>query len=94
LRNWQRDELTNQIDVEIQSVPLKEHNWFVNSQGQTFAVINGPVGFMMGENTERWEPQNITLSRSFAVATHEVTLSEFQMFRRWGVCGGHEDCRG
>ena len=52
--------------------------WYVNSQDQTMAVIPNPVEFLMSEKTG---PRKVTLSHSFAVATHEVTVAQFQRFR-------------
>ena len=76
LRNWQQNELTDKIDVELRDTSRQEGNWFINSQGQTFAIINGPVEFQMLETRK-----SVTLSHSFAVATQEVTVKQFQKFR-------------
>ena len=82
LRNWQQNQTVTETDTKLKNpLPKQDHNWFVNSQGQTFTVANGPVVFMMGEKTERTEPKKVTLSHSFAVATHEVTVAQFQKFR-------------
>ena len=78
LRNWQQNSLTDKIDLELRDTSRQERNWFVNSQGQTFAVVNGPAKFLMGEKNK---PKSVTLSHSFAVATHEVTVEQFQKFR-------------
>ncbi|MEO2031097.1 MAG: serine/threonine protein kinase, partial [Planctomycetaceae bacterium] len=73
LRNWRQADLCKKIDIEVGKAGRQERRWFVNSQGQTFAVINGPVEFLMGEKTETREPKKVTLSHSFAVTSHEVT---------------------
>ena len=60
--------------------------WYVNTQGQTFVVIPGPVEFMMGSppteagrlDQERQHKRRI--SRHFAVAAKSVTLAEYQRF--------------
>jgi formylglycine-generating enzyme required for sulfatase activity len=64
-----------------------ERRWFVNGQGQTFAVIEGPVDFRMGspptetERDARYErPRRIMVPRSFAIASKEVTKDQFQRF--------------
>ena len=82
LRNWRQDGLAEKIDVEVHNAGRQERRWFVNSQGQTFAVIHGPVEYWQVEKTERREPGKVTLSHSFAVASHEVTVEQFQQFRR------------
>lgn len=81
LRSWQQNGLADNIDVEVRKSRRQECRWFVNSQGQTFAVINGPVEFVMGEKTESSEPKKVTLSHSFAVASHEITVEQFQKLR-------------
>jgi serine/threonine protein kinase/formylglycine-generating enzyme required for sulfatase activity len=82
LRTWQKNQIVTEIDTKLKnSLPKKGRNWFVNSQGQAFAVIDGPVEFLMGGKTERTEPKKVTLSHRFAVATHEVTVAQFQTFR-------------
>ena len=52
-----------------------DRRWFVNSQGQTFAVIEGPVEFRMGSpptETERIArnetPRRVVIPRRFAIA--------------------------
>jgi formylglycine-generating enzyme required for sulfatase activity len=68
---------------------VAEHrDWYVNGEGQTFAVVRGPVEFTMGSPPP--EPGRVPLSepshrkripRTFAVATKEVTVAEFLRFR-------------
>ena len=67
--------------------------WYVNGQGQTFAIIRGPVEFRMGspvtepgrprepgrEDSEL--PHHKRIGRRFAVGTREVTVAEFLRFR-------------
>jgi formylglycine-generating enzyme required for sulfatase activity len=60
-----------------------DSDWFVNGEGQTFAVVRGPVEFTMGTPTT--EPQRYgsetqhrkRIPRTFAIATREVTVAEF-----------------
>jgi formylglycine-generating enzyme required for sulfatase activity len=60
--------------------------WFVNGQGQTFALIEGPVVAAMGSPPT--EPQRgpdevpfqRRISRRFAIASKEVTVAQFQRF--------------
>ncbi len=73
-----REELTNFENELLKS----DRRWLVNSQRQTLAVINGPVEILMGDKAVTREPKKVTLSHSFAVATHEVTVEQFQQFRR------------
>ena len=49
LRKWGQQEKLKEMNSELSK--LKDRGvrcWFVNSQGQTFAVIEGPVIFRMG----------------------------------------------
>ena len=49
LRQWKQQEKLKELDAELMKVKDRgERRWFVNSQGQTFAVIEGPVEFRMG----------------------------------------------
>jgi len=58
--------------------------WFVNTQGQTMTVIPGPVEFLMGspltekDRGEREVPHRRRISRSFAIASKSVTLTEYR----------------
>src|SRR5205085_8719334 len=66
--------------------PVGERRWWVNSQGQTFALVPGPVEFWMGSPDP--EPKRFVeevqhrrrISRSFAVAMQEVTVAQYQRF--------------
>jgi serine/threonine protein kinase/formylglycine-generating enzyme required for sulfatase activity len=63
-------------------------DWFVNAEGQTYAVVRGPVEFDLGSPEN--EPDRVTspphraealhrkrIARTFAIATKEVTVEEF-----------------
>lgn len=58
--------------------------WYVNTQGQTFVVIPGPVEFVMGspkteKDREEHEAQHKRrIGRSFAIASKSVTLAEYR----------------
>jgi formylglycine-generating enzyme required for sulfatase activity len=58
--------------------------WFINSQGQTFAVIPGPVEFIMGSppteagRQESETQHKVRIGRTFALAAKLVTLAEYQ----------------
>jgi hypothetical protein len=88
LRKWGQREKLRAIDLELAKLKNMEgRRWYVNGQGQTFAVIDGPVEFRMGSpasETERFasnEPlRRMVIPRRFAVATKEVTVTQFQRF--------------
>ncbi len=64
-------------------------DWFVNGEGQTFAVVRGPVEFAMGSplsepnrsagGDEHRHPKRVP--RAFAIATREVTVEQFLRFQ-------------
>jgi formylglycine-generating enzyme required for sulfatase activity len=66
--------------------------WYVNSQGQTLAVVRDPAPFLMGSpgdepHHRRGEevPHTVRIgrskARSYAIATREVTVEEYQRFQ-------------
>ncbi len=64
-----------------------DRNWFINSSGQTFAIVRGPVSFRMGTvpGSDPYAggdepPADRTINRSFAIATREVSLADFRPF--------------
>lgn len=65
-----------------------EQGWFVNAEGQTYAVVRGPQPLRLGSPVSepdrlplREPPRGARLDHSFAVATREVTRTEFLRFR-------------
>ena len=49
LRQWGQQEKLKELDAQLMKVKDRgDRRWYVNSQGQTFAVIEGPVEFRMG----------------------------------------------
>jgi serine/threonine protein kinase/formylglycine-generating enzyme required for sulfatase activity len=64
-----------------------DRDWFINASGETFAIVRGPVSFRMGTvpGTDRYaggdeRPEDRTITRSFAIATREVSLADFRLF--------------
>jgi hypothetical protein len=88
LRQWGQQEKLKELDDQLMKVKDRgDRRWFVNSQGQTFAVIEGPVEFRMGSpptDTERFAgnepPRRMAIPRRFAIAAKEVTVEQFQRF--------------
>ncbi len=84
MRQWGLKDKLDALDAELGK--LKDpggRRWYVNGQGQTFAVIAGPVEFRMGAPAD--EPERIgggndnlrtrmAIPRRFAIATTEVTI--------------------
>jgi formylglycine-generating enzyme required for sulfatase activity len=62
-------------------------DWYVNGEGQTLAVVRGPVEFLMGSPTTEPErevinelPHRKRINRTFAIGTKEVTVEEYLRF--------------
>jgi formylglycine-generating enzyme required for sulfatase activity len=74
------------IDRELRGKPPGQRQWYINGEGQTLALLHGPVVFDMGSPTtepERFENEELhrqRIGRSFAVATRKVTVEQFQRF--------------
>ena len=90
LRQYQAQDHFKYLDAELRD-PTKTNDtahprWFMNSRGQTFVVVDGPVEFLMDEGERA---RNVRIVRRFAVATHEVTLEQFQKFRNHRSAAGY-----
>ena len=92
LRQWKQQEKLKELDAELMKLKdWGERRWYVNGQGQTFAVIEGPVEFRMGSPPTEPEriagnetPRRIVIPRRFAIADQEVTVEQFQRFVKLG----------
>lgn len=92
-QRWSGKGELDRIDAEYAGAEPGPRNWFVNREGQTFAVVRGPVEFVMGTPATEVgrvaldeTPHRRKIPRSFAVQTKEVTHEEFKRFRpkhRW-----------
>lgn len=90
LRKWGQQDKLKAVDAQLMKVKdWGERRWFVNSQGQTFAVIDGPVEFRMGSpptepdrNANDEIPHRRIIPRRFAFAAKEVTVEQYQRFVR------------
>ena len=90
LRKWKQGEKLKELDAQLMKVKDRgDRRWFVNSQGQTFAVIEGPVEFRMGSpptepkrNVTMEKPRHLVIPRRFAIAANEVTVEQWLRFER------------
>jgi len=84
LRQYGATDTLARLDSELQKQPTqieqKNRHWFLNSQGQTFVIVDGPVNFVMGDEQDQGGQQKVTIAYRFAMATHEVTVGQFQKF--------------
>jgi serine/threonine protein kinase/formylglycine-generating enzyme required for sulfatase activity len=87
-RQWgQRDLLTKAASQLAGPAPSGKRQWYVNRQGQTFAVITGPAAVDMGSPPQEVDRESEPIvhrqiNRSYAVATTPVTMAQYQRFLR------------
>ena len=90
LRKWGQQAKLKELDAQLMGQKdWGGRRWYVNGQGQTFAVIEGPVEFGMGSpatepkrNVTLETPRRVIIPRRFAIATKEVTLEQWQRFEQ------------
>lgn len=87
-QRWGKAKVIATIDAELASQePAAGRDWYVNREGQSFAVIRGPVEFQMGSlpTDPGFSPLEVRhtkrLSRTIAMATCEVTTSQLLAYR-------------
>ncbi len=88
LKDWGEGERLDAIDRELASIELPaNHQWYVNSLGQTFTIVRGPVEFLMGSTPESDPDRKSSehrhtrrIPRSFAAAVRETTVEEWVRF--------------
>jgi formylglycine-generating enzyme required for sulfatase activity len=88
LRQWKQQEKLKERDAQLMKVKDRGgRRWSMNSQGQTFAVIEGPVEFGMGSPPTEPDriagnetPRRVMIPRRFAIADREVTVEQYQRF--------------
>jgi formylglycine-generating enzyme required for sulfatase activity len=92
--DWGQAKELERIDRELAGkhpgqpeAPARTSTWHVNSLGQTFTLIRGPVEFRMG--SPLWEPDRVPVNekphrrvipRSYAIMTKPVTMAQWQEF--------------
>lgn len=86
--DWNQGEALRTIDRQLAGALPAGRNWFVTREGQTLALLHGPVEFLMG--SPPYEPgrdkspeealHRVRIPRSFSIATKEVTVAQFQRF--------------
>ncbi len=90
---WALERWGRQAELEATAAKLAGaggrdgRRWFVNGQGQTYSVVEGPLEFPMGSPptepdrvAEIEAPHRRVIPRRFAIATHEVTVGQFRKF--------------
>jgi formylglycine-generating enzyme required for sulfatase activity/tRNA A-37 threonylcarbamoyl transferase component Bud32 len=87
LRRWGHGQRLKGIDQRlIAEGRQRQRQWYLNSEGQAMVVFPGPVQFVMGSPESEPDRQENELLRAtridhtFALATQEVTVEQFQRF--------------
>jgi formylglycine-generating enzyme required for sulfatase activity len=86
LRQWQQHRKLEAIDARLSGQDRGDRRWFVNPQGQTFAIVEGPGSFRMGSppgepgRFGNETPHQQVIPRRFAIADTEVTVEQYQEF--------------
>src|SRR5262249_53288637 len=75
LRKWSELNALSQVDAG-------ERDWYVNSQGQTMLIVRERAESRRDEPAGQKQPEGTPLSSAFAIAACEVTVEQFQKFRR------------
>jgi len=84
--DWGQAHRLARIDGELAGRPRDPRHWFVDGEGHTMVVLEGPVEFAMGSPADEpgRSPDEVQhrrrIPRSFAIATKEVTVSQFRRF--------------
>jgi formylglycine-generating enzyme required for sulfatase activity len=86
LRQWKQQEKFGAIQTRLRGKDRGDRSWYVNTQGQTLVLVEGPVEFRMGSPPS--EPDRFTnetarqqvIPRRFAIAAMEVTIDQYQQF--------------
>jgi formylglycine-generating enzyme required for sulfatase activity len=85
-RVWGHLEILDSIPTSVEPI-ASDRQWYVNTEGQSFAIVTGPVAVRLGssphEDRGRDDDENICdriIPRSYAIATTPVTVAQYQRF--------------
>jgi eukaryotic-like serine/threonine-protein kinase len=92
LRNWaqqkQLDAILTKLKCDKEQLRARPNGrWYVNSQKQTFVIVEGGE-FLMGSPASEpgYGPQDaqlrICIGRTFAISAHEVTKAQYRTFQQ------------
>jgi Bacterial tandem repeat domain 1 len=90
LRKWGQQEKVDELNSQLMRLKDRgDRRWYVNSQGQTFTLIEGPVEFCagsppteLGRHDTKETPRRMIIPRWFAIAAKEVTVEQWQRYER------------
>jgi formylglycine-generating enzyme required for sulfatase activity len=93
LSQWGKQQDLRDVDRSLATGQITtERQWYITKSGQSMVLFPGPSEFVMGSppfEPDRPEPfrttealHHVHIPRSFALATKEITLKQFQEFLR------------
>jgi serine/threonine protein kinase/formylglycine-generating enzyme required for sulfatase activity len=84
-QKWGRARDLEQIDVELSGMAVPgDRDWYVNTEGQTLAIVRDPGVFLMGSPSNEaghdyLQSQHLVrIDRTFAISTREVTEVQYR----------------
>ena len=93
LAQYEAVDTVTRLDAELRKASFEKtatkdsgtnRRWFINSQGQTFVLVNGPMDSLVGDKHSlmggKRRPNRAASAYRFAIATHEVTVAQFMTF--------------
>jgi len=85
LRRWNQTPTLESIDRSLAGKNPGRRNWYITREGQTVVIIRSPAEFTAGSSNEPGRTPDETLHRvriprSFAIASKEITVGQFQRF--------------
>jgi serine/threonine protein kinase/formylglycine-generating enzyme required for sulfatase activity len=86
LRRWGQQRRLHEIDARLRGKDRGGRRWYINSQGLTFTIVEGPIEFDTGPSSSEParpgdEPRHHrSIPHSFAIATKEVSVEEYQKY--------------
>jgi formylglycine-generating enzyme required for sulfatase activity len=90
LRQWAQQTRLLEVDAKLPKFQDRgNRRWYVNGQGQTFALVERPVEFLMGsplsepDRSIHETPHRRFIRRPFAIAAKEVTVAQYQRFAKY-----------
>lgn len=84
--NWNLSDKLAETDRALVKKNTANKRWFVNAQLHTMSIVSGPITYHMGSpineqyRTDDELPHHVSIPRSFAISTKEVTVAQFQEF--------------
>ena len=84
--NWSAADKIQALDRMLAGYAYDARDWYLTNEGHTMVIVRRPAEFTAGSpegetgRTADERPHRVRIPRSFAVATKEVTVDQFQRF--------------